>query len=633
MKLKKIRLQGFRKHNDSTLDLGDSAFVVIRGTNHSGKSSIGQGISMGLTPSTSSLDPQGRGFTRKIKRGETKSVITLDIQGKHLIQQTVVLNTNTSGRTSRATCLDDESWKPLPFENFLTRYKDALLVCTNSDYFLNRMDETRQKALLAKLALPERYDFPPETIAAVESAIGERVIDFNGEPFAVIEKAHKKLYDERAIINRQVKEFTIPDALPKVTGVDSESLQKDLANAREERAKLSADKDTAVSAAGETGKKRATLTEKVSNLREKCKEIDTKIKSLASSVLTPEKLAELQKVVEKSERYTLLTNHLGELDRKIDEQKKELERCKGLTGEGLRCPKCDQKITKEYVAEITSFAEKSLKESEGEKAETLEELKELGDVDGATAAIAKHIETANERDKQQAALDEKIREGKKAVAELKELGEAFDAAAPFAAPLAAIDAKITNITEQLRPVIAAEERVTEITTKTQAKAKLQEKATKLDELVEYFGKDGLKAKLLADHVGGFENRLNETLGAWGYKCSLSIEPYEFLVTDTDGDTNLVTELSDSEQLMFSVALQCAVSRVAGVGFIVADRMDTFQDEERQKANRGLYKIATDGTLEQVILVMTDKSTERPKLANAKFFYVEKGTIRELQVAG
>ena len=219
MRLTKIRLQNFRNHSDSTLDIGNSTFVCLRGANHSGKSSVGQCISMNLSPSTSSLDAQGRGYARKIKRGETKAQITVEIQGaKHLIQNVVTLNQNTSGRTSRAVCLDDDGYKPLPFENFLTRYRDALLVVSNSDYFLLRMDETRQKALLAKLALPERYDFPPEIIAAVQSAIGEGVIDFNGEPFAVIEKTHKKVYDERAIVNRQVKEFQIPDSLPGCDG-------------------------------------------------------------------------------------------------------------------------------------------------------------------------------------------------------------------------------------------------------------------------------------------------------------------------------------------------------------------------------------------------------------------------------
>ena len=142
----------------------------------------------------------------------------------------------------------------------------------------------------------------------------------------------------------------------------------------------------------------------------------------------------------------------------------------------------------------------------------------------------------------------------------------------------------------------------------------------------------MKSKLLAEHVGGFERDINETLEAFGYKASLSIEPYEFLVTNAEGDTSLITELADSEQLMFSIAFQSAVSRAAGIGFIVADRMDTFLPTERQKANRCLYKATQDGTLEQAILIMSDESEEVPKLADSKFFIVKNGKVTELKVA-
>jgi DNA repair exonuclease SbcCD ATPase subunit len=304
-----------------------------------------------------------------------------------------------------------------------------------------------------------------------------------------------------------------------------------------------------------------------------------------------------------------------------------------LSGNDATCTTCDQKITEDYVAKTLKAGKNLIAERTAEAAKVAEELSKIGDVDAASASITKHLNTANEKDELAKALADKVKEGKAAVGELNALGPAVDAGAPFVEPLAALDTKIKGIEEQLRPVIAAEERAEDIKKKTQAKAKLQEKTEGIDKLVDYFGKDGIKAKLLAEHVGGFENKLNATLDAWGYKCSLTIEPdFEFLVTDTDGDTNLVTELSDSEQLMFSVALQCAVSRVAGIGFIVADRMDTFADEERQKANRALYRATQDGTLEQVILLVTDKSTEVPKLPGSKFFIVEHGAVRELKVA-
>ena len=46
------------------------------------------------------------------------------------------------------------------------------------------------------------------------------------------------MYKEREAINRQVKEFVVPDPLPIPKGVDSESLQKQLTETRSERAKL-----------------------------------------------------------------------------------------------------------------------------------------------------------------------------------------------------------------------------------------------------------------------------------------------------------------------------------------------------------------------------------------------------------
>lgn len=632
MKLKKIELKDFRNHGHSTLNLEDASFVVIRGSNHSGKSSIGQAVSMNLALSTSSLDPQGRNFVRKIKKGETKGIVTIDIQGKHLIQNTVTLNTNTSGRVSRATCLDDESWKPLPFDNFLTRYKDALLVATNSDYFILRMDETRQKSLLAKLALPERYDFPEDRVKAVESALGEGAIDFNGEPFAVIDKTYKRVYEERAIVNRQIKEFVIPEALPAVKGVDSASLQKELDDARFWRNKLNEEKDLAVKAANEVEVKRATLNTKVEHLRERCREINTKIEGLAPSILSPEKLAELQKIVQNSVKFTELSVRRAEIQAEIAERKREIDRFKAMTGDGLTCEKCDQPITKEYVERNLKAGEGLLADELAEDARITEELKALGDVQGALQSIDKHDKTANEKDGLAKTLAEKVEEGKSAVKELKALPLAADAGAKFTEELAEKDAQITKLVEQLNPVIAAEARAKEVKLKAEALEKLKKQSESLDGLVEYFGKDGVKSKLLAEHVGGFERDINETLEAFGYKASLSIEPYEFLVTNAEGDTSLITELADSEQLMFSVAFQSAVSRAAGIGFIVADRMDTFLPTERQKANRCLYKATQDGTLEQAILIMSDESEEVPKLADSKFFIVKNGKVTELKVA-
>ena len=632
MRIKKIDIQDFRNHAHSVLDT-DAGFVVIRGANHSGKSSIGQAISMGLTPSTSSLDPQGRGFARKIKRGgATRAIVALDIQAKHLIRQTVKLDTNTSGRTSRAVCLDDNDWKPLPFENFLARFKDALLVATNTDYFVNRMDENRQKSLMAKLALPERYDFPKEQVAAVEKSIGEGAVDFNGEPFAVIDKAYKKLYEERQVVNRQVKDFVIPDALPTVVGVDSKAIQEQLDAARAEKQKLSTDRDLAVSNASEVEVKRGKLQTKIENLRAKVEEGRATLATLGTAILSPERLKELEGTQDKVKQLAQLkSDHAGLLGT-IRTANAQIERLREVSDKGPNCPTCDQEINGEKIAALIAALEKEHVEADRRIQEVDKRIEALGDVGADVELLTKHDAAVKEKAEIETSLKETVKQGKATRDDLLALGEKVDATASYVKPLEEVEARITTLLEKIRPVIAAEERAKEIKVKTEALKGLQQKSATMDALVDYFGKDGLKAKLLAEHVGGFENRINETLSAFGYKCALSIEPYEFLVTNQEGDTSLITELADSEQLMFSVAFQAAVSRAAGIGFIVADRMDTFLPTERVKANRVLYQATQDGTLDQVVMILSDESTDIPKLPNSAFFYVKEGTVSRLQPA-
>jgi DNA repair exonuclease SbcCD ATPase subunit len=635
VRIKKIELENFRNHAATTLELGDTKFVVIRGPNFAGKSSIGQALSMCLTPSTSGLDAQGRGFARKIKRGASKAVLTTTVQDdQHLIEQTVVLNTNTSGRTGKSVCLDDKGWKPLPFDNFLTRYKDALLVALNTDYFVHRMEEARQISLLAKLALPDHYDFPQDKIDAVNRAIGAGVVDFGGEPFAVIAKAHKKLYDERTDLNRQVRDFKIPEALPEVKGVDSYALQKELEAARDERTTLTANKDAAVKAASAVETKRVRLTTKIDNLLAEVKEGTTKLATVTAGILPADKLKALQETAAKADQLKQLnSDHAGLLAtiRAATEQVKKWKIAKDVSTQTPTCPTCEQEINAEKIAGLIAAFEKEHVDADARIQLVDKQIEAMGDVAGAVAAIAKHDAAVKEKAEIEASLTAKVATGKETRTELNALGEAVDPTAAFVQPLADVEVKVNDLMDKLRPAIAAEERGKEITRLQGELADLEKRAAALDELVKYFDSDGIKSKLLAEHVGGFERKINDTMQAWGYTCDLTIEPYDFQVTNRKGDKMAVSELSGAEEVMFSLAFQGAVSRAAGIGFIVADKMDTFLLEERKKANQCLYNMccAGDPVLEQVIMIIADDNPKVPKLPHAAFFMVNDGNVERL----
>jgi hypothetical protein len=72
-----------------------------------------------------------------------------------------------------------------------------------------------------------------------------------------------------------------------------------------------------------------------------------------------------------------------------------------------------------------------------------------------------------------------------------------------------------------------------------------------------------------------------------------------------------------------------VSRTAGIGFVVIDRVDTLLPDLRPKLYSTLYKMVENKMLDQVIILVADTSEQVPKLANAAFYIVEEGNIRRI----
>lgn len=627
MRINRLEITSFRNHEHTVIDFSDVDFAIFRGGNFQGKSSIAQAISMLMTPSTDGLNTKGDGYIVKVKRGATKAVITGDIQGKNkIVQRTVVLNSNTTGRTDSSRCLSDPEWHPAPFEKILDASRAALSVALNTNAF-QKMDEKGQKELMAKLVLPSHYDFPPEIIAAVEKAIGEGAINFNDEPFAVIAKAYKKLYDERQAVNRQVKDFVVPDPLPMTAGVNSASLQEKLSAARDARQRILNEKDAAVKKSSDSENERTRVQTKLDGILGQIAEEKAKVERI--QVLTETKVKELTKIAEEKTHWDELIAARNELLVKIKDYKHQSEHWSQETDEQRDCPTCGQLITKVYIAETKKYYEKVYKDAVRDDDEIMQELKTLGNVDGAIADLAAHEKANNDIKEINKVITEKENLAKLGKEKLASMGAKVDAAAQFEEPLIAADNEIAAITEQLRPVISAEERTKEIATKTAQLEKLKVKAASVDYLVKYFDKDGIKAKLLQEHIGAFQDKINEVMLAFNYVCVLSIEPYQFLVTNAKEDTNPVSELSGAEERIFAAAFQCAVSRASGIGIAVIDEVDRLQPEIRPILNKALYMLVQKGLMEQIILIVADSNKEVPTLPNSKFFFVESGSVYEL----
>jgi DNA repair exonuclease SbcCD ATPase subunit len=621
MRITRLRLENFRIHRDSVLAIGDASFVCVKGRNFAGKTTIGQGLSMCLTPSTAGLDPQGRKFIKKIKRGESKAAITADVQTRNrLIRRTVTLNASATGRTQKSICLSDPEWNPTPFDKKLEENEAALSVVLNTDAFL-RMDERRQKSLLAGLALPSRYDFDRSIVEGVEKLL-PGAINFEGEPFAVITQAYKELFEERKIVNRQVREFSIPEPVSVPAGVDSASLQDQLTRLHMARREREQERTRAVA---DAAKEEANRTHAKSKREESLNREKREEEAIRAKMLSDGKLAYLQKLTGGKDELERLRKEHSKLLPMRESYRAQLVSLKALPKGTVTCPTCEQAVKAENLRALAEKLERFIGEINEQLSLMERKIQALGDVGVAVELLAAH-----EKAKADLAVFEGQAEERRRTREEVLVPEPvlFDFA-PYEQSLAEIDGEVEQVTLQLRPMIAAEERRKEIAIKSAQLEKLKENAALLDTLVKYFDKDGIKAKLIGEYIGGFEAKLNEVLSAWGYSCALSIEPYSFDVTNARGDTNPVEELSGAERVMFSMAFQCAVSRTANIGLVVMDEVAMFLPELRPLLNRRLYEVLRDGYLEQVILLVADTSEQVPALPGAAFFMVDEGSVYPL----
>ena len=632
MRVTKIRLQNYRNHADTALDLGDSRFIVVRGRNASGKTTIAEALSVNTTLTTVSLGTQGKDFVSKIRQGEKKAVVTCEIQGQHLLRNVVTLNVNTSGRTSTTECVDEpENNKAVKgFKNFLSDRKEAILISFNTDYF-NSLDQKGQTNLLAKLVLPAHYEFPKDKTELVNSFL-DTPIDFNGEPFDVIASSYKQLYKVRETVNRQCKDFTIPESLPIIQGVDSESLQTQLTGIREQRTKLQADRDAAVAKANEVEVKRGRLQTKIDNLHTQLEREKEKLANTELSVLLPENVDALNKISSHKEELAQLNLQRSAYTGVIKVTNQQIDRLTGIAESGATCPTCDQQIDKEKIESLVSELKEEVVKAQKEIDAIDEKINAIGNVQEAINSINEHDDAVKEKAKIEASLCETVKEGKKIRAELNALGEKVDATLPFNDPLSNLQVQEDKIVEQLRPVISAEERAKEIVRLTEQLTKLQKKALTLDSLVKYFDKDGIKAELVKKYIGGFEEKINSVLAAWGYKSSLSPDLSSFDVTTPRGYIGPVKELSGAEEHIFKAAFQCAVSIAAGINLVVIDEVEELGSDIQQALFATVYSLIQSNKLDQAILIgfSLDKTLPNPQAPGSLYFYVENGTVEILQ---
>src|SRR5206468_2769581 len=97
------------------------------------------------------------------------------------------------------------------------------------------------------------------------------------------------------------------------------------------------------------------------------------------------------------------------------------------------------------------------------------------------------------------------------------------------------------------------------------RALAETRLAELEKLLHYFGPYGIKARLIAERLSIFTDRVNAVLDWWGYSMEFSIEPYALKVTEVDTETGaagpplIPNQLSASERYRLGVAFGVAIA--------------------------------------------------------------------------
>jgi uncharacterized small protein (DUF1192 family) len=638
MKITNIALTNFRIYEQETVTFSEP-LSIFKGVNHSGKSSLAQAIKLALSKCADGTDPRGAGAIDKVRLGANKAIIETRIEGKQgLVTLTTQYGPGKTGRTQKIATIPENEKLAAGFDKYLDANQERLSCCLDSAYFISQKPEA-QKAILATLVLPTSYEFDPAMMETAEKHLGKFV--WAKSPVAVIDEVYAAAYSARREAKAKLSGIQIP-ARPEQPEHSAEDVQARLAKLRVAAAKES----KAISGGGtvQIGRIEQAIETAKEGLQTANGDLEAAGKqqdALDDGLLTGANLQDVESRAKGRKLFDQLQAKINALTSEISQQQDAqtiyaelLLDAKGNPVDHANCPTCTQSITRQFIdAKIAEHKEIEDDAKQARHALVLEQ-QGLGDIAGAEKQLeanAQVLKDANALGKTIKEINARIAASEASIETLTtQLAQAkADQKAPAdTATLDKINREIAEWEANLSPAATYNATLEQIKRATDQWVAQKDTVDELEVLCEHFGKDGIKAELIAKHIGEFSATVNGVLAAWGYSAKLEIEPYSFLVTTPSGELPL-KEISGSESMFFAVALQTAIAVHGKIKMVVVDRADTLVEVERGRLFGCLKKLLDAGTLDQAIVFASDPGRTKINKAGVATYWVEAGKVSVL----
>jgi DNA repair exonuclease SbcCD ATPase subunit len=638
MKIASIALHDFGPYEEAEVQF-DQPLSIIGGDNAQGKTTLANALRFTLTPRCPNTDKRGGGANDNIRLGAKKAEIIAAIDtAKGAVQIFTTYGPGTKVRNQ--SIKNGSSAVAAGFGLFLDRQSEALSCCLDTSYFFN--PKTDQKDILAALILPTSHEFDPAMVEMATSRLGK--FDWSKSPVAVIDQVYDTAYRARREAKAALGAIYIPPT-PDKPAHDAQKVQHKLTKLRAEAAKetkkLKGGGSTAVGRVEqELEQEREGLTKALDDRTESIQQRN----EIDKDIISGADFTALEKRAAGRKLFDSIQSQIDTLDQEGEAQRAAraifaelLQDEQGNPVDEACCPTCTQSITRQFIdGKIAEH--KKLEESANAAAATLlTEQKALGDIAGAEREIAENrarVDRKLDLVKSVVRATDTIAGIEKAIAGLEkelttaqqEVSEPADTSA-----LDALNKEIEEWEALLSPALNYDATLSQIDRLSKQQDEFQAVVNDLETLCSTFGKDGIKAELIAKHVQAFTGTINDVLAAWGYSAKLSQDADEFFVQSpkTAPEFLPVKQLSGFEQLAFGVALQCAIAVYSKIKLVVVDEAQTMVDSQRNRLFGSVKAMIDDGQLDQAFVILADNRTEAPHKAGVAYYRVAAGKVDRL----
>lgn len=591
MRIDNVKLRHFRSHRHTSVQLERINF--IRGLNKSGKSGIALAIEMALSGRCAKTDEAGKGYEQLIEWGSQAATVVLECPDAVI---SITLDRIT-GRTFKVELCgrvilgkQAQEWVA---ENIGA--PDIINAALNAWRFI-RMSEREQSSLLARVLLPEKLELSSE----VQTWLASNRLSIVERPtlFATIEATHKAITFARTEVNRKIRDLKAAVEPEPITGSRDEikvkltALQTEQTDINEKILILSNREAIAKQTAEQAVDRKKQIEAKEKYLRE------------LPLLLTSDELTHLRKIAALRPRHLEINSMLAAERATLANIEQTVERLGKFDEQGI-CPTCKTQLTEETrkamfkpLLDAQNQARAAIKRHE-------KELADGGDVEAA--AIELHGDSLKREGRLQ--MSSELEQLKVRHAQLEDTSSMRNESPHIEETIEALQQQLETLKprivrglDALVKMVEREEEQKVYRAQMAERDTANTRLTELQKLLDYFGPEGIKAKLIAERLDLFTERVNTVLAWWGYSLSFTIEPYELRIRELDAPHIVLSpsQLSESESYRLGIAFALAIAEWTGLKFLIADAADILDKQDKWNLAQALL----ESDMDQAILIST-----------------------------